>query len=108
MSKSDNTPKRNLQRRPSLGELMKLANNESTPNVVEDSSEADAIQTIDTVAEVGTKGIELGLLGKKIHDEFPTFNAKEFGYATLSKFIYGIKDLKVESSGNSSMTVYIR
>ena len=64
--------------------------------------------TIDTVAEVGTKGIELGLLGKKIHDEFPTFNAKEFGYATLSKFIYGIKDLKVESSGNSSMTVYIR
>lgn len=64
--------------------------------------------TIDTVADAGTKGIELGLLGQKIHDEFPTFNAKEFGYATLSKFIYGIKDLKVESSGSSSMKVYIR
>ena len=63
--------------------------------------------TIDTVAEAGTKGIELGLLGQKIHDEFPRFNAKEFGYATLSKFIYGIKDLKVESSG-SSRKVYIR
>ena len=63
--------------------------------------------TIDTVAENGTKGIELGYLGQKIHEEFPTFNAREFGYATLSKFIYGIKDLKVESSG-SSMKVYIR
>jgi uncharacterized LabA/DUF88 family protein len=64
--------------------------------------------TIDTVAAAGTKGIELGHLGQKIHEEFPTFNAKEFGYATLSKFIYGIKDLKVESSGNSSLKVYIR
>ena len=63
--------------------------------------------TIDTVAAAGTKGIELGYLGQKIHDEFPKFNAKEFGYATLSKFIYGIKDLKVESSG-STMIVYIR
>ena len=63
--------------------------------------------TIDTVAEAGTKGIELGLLGQKIHDEFPSFNAKEFGYATLSKFIFGIKDLKVESSG-TSRKVYIR
>ena len=63
--------------------------------------------TIDTVAENGTKGIELGYLGQKIHEEFPAFNAREFGYATLSKFIYGIKDLKVESSG-SSMKVYIR
>ena len=64
--------------------------------------------TIDTVASAGTKGIELGLLGQKIHDEFPSFNAKEFGYATLSKFIYGIKDLKVENSGNSSLKDYIR
>ncbi len=64
--------------------------------------------TIDTVAESGTKGIELGHLGQKIHEEFPNFNAREFGYATLSKFIYGIKDLKVESSGSSSLKVFIR
>ena len=63
---------------------------------------------VDTVADAGTKGIELGHLGQKIHDEYPTFNVKEFGYATLSKFIYGIKDLKVESSGDSSLQVYIR
>ena len=55
-----------------------------------------------------TKGIELGHLGQKIHDEFPTFNVKEFGYSTLSKFIYGIKDLKVENSGNNNIKVYIR
>ena len=64
--------------------------------------------TIDRVAESGTKGIELGHLGQKIHEEFPNFNAREFGYATLSKFIYGIKDLKVESSGSSSLKVFIR
>lgn len=63
---------------------------------------------IDIVAEAGTKGIELGHLGQKIHDEFPTFNVREFGYSTLSKFIYGIKDLKVENSGNNNIKVYIR
>ncbi len=63
--------------------------------------------TIDIVAGEGTKGMDLALLGQKIHDEFPTFNAKEFGYSTLSKFIYGIKDIKVESSG-STKKVYIR
>lgn len=64
--------------------------------------------TIDTVAEAGTKGIELGHLGQKIHEEFPNFNVKEFGYATLSKFIYGIKDLKVEALGGSGYVVYVR
>lgn len=63
---------------------------------------------VDTVALAGTKGIELGHLGQKIHDEFPYFNVKEFGYATLSKFIYGIKDLKVENTGNNNIRVYIR
>ncbi|SNU07917.1 TIGR00288 family protein [Lachnospiraceae bacterium] len=63
---------------------------------------------VDTVAEAGTKGIEMGQLGQKIHDEFPKFNVKEFGYATLSKFIYGIKDLKVETTGNNKKIVYIR
>ncbi len=63
---------------------------------------------VDIVADAGTKGIEMGHLGQKIHDEFPTFNVKEFGYATLSKFIYGIKDLKVETSENNRKLVYIR
>ena len=63
---------------------------------------------VDTVADAGTKGIEMGMLGQKIHDEFPHFNVREFGYSTLSKFIYGIKDLKVETSGNNKRIVYIR
>jgi hypothetical protein len=77
MSKSDNTPKRNLQRRPSLGELMKLANNESTPNVVEDSSEADAIQTIDTVAEVPTTPAQAARKGTSVVLQ-PNQNASPF------------------------------
>ncbi len=63
---------------------------------------------VDTVAEAGTKGIEMAMLGQKIHDAFPYFNVREFGYSTLSKFIYGIKDLKVETSGNNKRIVYIR
>ncbi|MCR5104229.1 MAG: NYN domain-containing protein [Eubacterium sp.] len=63
---------------------------------------------VDTVAEAGTKGIELGHLGQKIHDEFPHFNVREFGYSTLSKFIFGIKDLKVENTGNNNIKVFIR
>ena len=62
---------------------------------------------VDTVAEAGTKGIDMGALGQRIHDEFPRFNAREFGYSTLSKFIYSIKDLKVETSDNKKL-VYIR
>ena len=62
---------------------------------------------VDTVRKAGDKGIELGLLGQKIHSEFPKFNVKEFGYSTLSKFIYGIKDLKIENDG-SRMKIFGR
>lgn len=62
---------------------------------------------VDTVKKAGDKGIELGLLGQKIHSEFPKFNVKEFGYSTLSKFIYGIKDLKIENDG-SRMKIFGR
>ena len=62
---------------------------------------------VDAVRKAGDKGIELGLLGQKIHSEFPKFNVKEFGYSTLSKFIYGIKDLKIENDG-SRMKIFGR
>jgi len=62
---------------------------------------------LDTVAEEGMYGIELGLLGQRIHTAFPEFNVKEFGYSTLSKFIYGIRDLMVENDGKK-IRVYIK
>ena len=62
---------------------------------------------VETVKKAGDKGIELGLLGQKIHAEFPKFNVKEFGYSTLSKFIHGIKSLKIANDG-SRMKIFGR
>jgi hypothetical protein len=62
---------------------------------------------VETVKKAGDKGIELGYLGQKIHSEFPEFNVKEFGYSTLSKFIHGIKDLKIANDG-SRMKIFRR
>ena len=62
---------------------------------------------VETVKKAGDKGIELGLLGQKIHSEFPKFNVKEFGYSTLSKFIHGIKSLKIANDG-SRMKIFGR
>ena len=64
--------------------------------------------TLDVVAESGTKGIELGLLGQKIHAQFPDFNVKEYGYSTLYKFICGIKDLKVENDSSNHIKVFVK
>ena len=62
---------------------------------------------IDAVKKAGDKGIELGYLGQKIHSEFPKFNVKEFGYSTLSKFIHGIRGLKIENDG-SRMKIFAK
>jgi hypothetical protein len=64
--------------------------------------------TVDTVSLEGTKGIELGLLGQKIHAQFPDFNVKEYGYSTLYKFICGIKDLKVENDSSNHIKVFVK
>ncbi len=62
---------------------------------------------VDAVRASGDHGIELGFLGQKIHSEFPAFNVKEFGYSTLSKFILGIKSLRIENDG-SRMRIFLR
>ena len=62
---------------------------------------------VDAVRASGDYGIELGFLGQKIHSEFPKFNVKEFGYSTLSKFILGIRDLRIENDG-SRMRIFLR
>ena len=42
--------------------------------------------------------VELGALGQKIHMNYPNFKVKEYGYSTLSKFIAGIKCLKITAT----------
>ncbi len=57
---------------------------------------------IELVRKGDERGIELGLLGQKIHQKFPNFNEKEYGYSTLSKFINSIQELQIDTSGTSN------
>ncbi|BAK46255.1 MAG: NYN domain-containing protein [Lachnospiraceae bacterium] len=58
------------------------------------------------VRSAGSSGMELAVLGQKIHSRFPNFKVKEFGYATLSKFIQ--KHELLEIRGDSRKIVYLR
>ena len=61
----------------------------------------DLINEVDTfivesVAGREKDGIALGILGGKIHDEFPDFNVKDFGYSKLSNFIRDLEGVVVK------------
>lgn len=69
--------------------------------IKEDKSVVDFVR--ETVRKSGKDGIELGLLGQRIHNAYPNFKVKEFGYSTLSKFVGGIGGLKVTTVNNDMM-----
>ena len=52
--------------------------------------------------------VELGALGQKIHMNYPNFKVKEYGYSTLSKFIAGIKCLKITATDENRRMVSIK
>lgn len=52
--------------------------------------------------------MELGALGQKIHMNYPNFKVKEYGYSTLSKFIAGIKCLKITATDENRRMVSIK
>ena len=47
----------------------------------------------------GSVGLDLGFTGQKVHKKFPNFNVKDYGYATFSKLLQSIPNLRIE--GNS-------
>lgn len=49
--------------------------------------------------------VELGRLGQQIHNNFPGFNVKQYGYSQLGKFIQSIDGLLVENSKKNSKIV---
>lgn len=53
-------------------------------------------------------GVELGALGQKIHNSYPDFKVKEYGYSTLSKFITGIKCLVIRVAEGNRRMVYLK
>lgn len=89
---------------------LKKVNNTVIVRLKEDNSIKKKVTdfAIETVQEAGNMGVELGVLGQKIHIRYPNFNVKEYGYSTLSKFISGIKLLRIESVGESCKMVFLK
>ena len=78
---------------------VKNVNNTVVVSLREDDSALKQVIdfAVDSVGQTGKTGMELGALGQRIHSKFPNFKVKEYGYSTLSKFINGIKVLKIAS-----------
>ncbi|MBR1508745.1 MAG: NYN domain-containing protein [Eubacterium sp.] len=89
---------------------LKKKNSTVIVKIREDSTLRDEVTNyiIEMVEKGGKDGVELGIIGRKLHTEFPDFNVKEFGYSTLSRFISGIKELRIISSSNNSKNVVLK
>lgn len=89
---------------------LKKVNNTVIVGLKEDNSIKKQVTdfAIESVQKAGNKGLELGALGQKIHAKYPNFNVKEYGYSTLSKFIYGIKLLKIETISENRKMVFLK
>lgn len=89
---------------------LKKKNSTVIVKVREDSTLRDEVTNyiIDMVEKSGKDGVELAIIGRKLHTQYPDFNVKEFGYSTLSRFISGIRELKINSTGNNSKNVCLK
>ncbi len=89
---------------------LRKVNNTVIVGVREDNSIKKQVVTfaIECVTQAGKNGLELGALGQKIHSRYPNFKVKEYGYSTLSKFIYGIKPLKITPLDENRMLVFLK
>lgn len=54
---------------------------------------------VEIIRGSGAMGLDLGFTGQKVHKKFPNFNVKDYGYATFSKLLQSIPNLRIE--GNS-------
>ena len=89
---------------------LKKVNNTVIVGVKEDNSVKKCVVkfAIECVRQAGKNGLELGALGQKIHKKYPNFKVKEYGYSTLSKFIYGIKLLKIDNIDENRKLVFLK
>ena len=60
------------------------------------------------VKKAGKNGIDLGALGQKIHEKYPNFKVKEYGYSTLQKFISGINIFRIESDEDNRKVIFLK
>lgn len=55
--------------------------------------------------KLGSRGVALSQLGDAIHDRFPTFNVKDYGYSKLSKFVQHVNGV-ILGEENGETRVY--
>ena len=58
------------------------------------------------VAKRGDAGVALSVLGDLMHERFPNFNVKDYGYSKLSKFMRGVRSVVVVEEDNGTF-VYL-
>ncbi len=58
------------------------------------------------VKKAGKNGIDLGLLGKEIREEYEYFNQKDYGYSTFSKYIQSIEEIKIKKNSQKGNTAF--
>lgn len=54
------------------------------------------------------KNIELGLLGTELHNKYPEFKYKDYGYAQLKKYVSSIKEVTIKESKNKNKIVCLK
>lgn len=81
---------------------------EGTSIYITISEEKDDQQLIEDyiVTCVKKTSMDLAVLGKKIHEKFPDFNVRNYGYSQLSKFIENMNDIVIESKKNAKIAKY--
>lgn len=89
---------------------LKKVNNTVIVGLKEDNSMKKQVVSfaVECVQKAGNQGLEMATLGQKIHVSYPNFKVKEYGYSTLSKFISGIKFLKITTSSENRKMVELK
>ena len=87
---------------------LKKTNNTVMVTLKEDDSAKENVinYAYECVKKAGKKGLELGALGQLIHNQYPDFKVKEYGYSTLSKLIISLDKLEIKSSNNKMMVMF--
>jgi uncharacterized protein (TIGR00288 family) len=88
---------------------LKKINNTVIVGLKEDNSVKKQVIdfAVDSVTAAGENGLDLGALGQKIHNKYPNFKVKEYGYSTLKKFIYSISVLKIITDDENRKMVFL-
>lgn len=59
------------------------------------------------VAASGKTGMDLGVLGRKLHNKFEDFGVKEYGYSTFAKFVQSISQLEIRENKAKNKVVHL-